>query len=392
MSVIPIRRSPAPTPSTFDAIYNATPGRTTFDATTIFDKLQIVRGGRRHAGDQLHVESAVRPHESPRECTDTDAIPGPNDRPFRSLGHAANGALPTSFYPAEKNGISSTPLNGVFDLTQQSNPYNKASLLRKMHNNLTTTSETYEVYLTVGFFDVLNSGPYYTAPNYVTPQLGKEVFRDVPGDTRHKYFAVVDRTNLSIDPNSATLTAVNGNPVYSTRKQGAKPVFTDVVSFTPSVATPTLAELKFTASAGFLGQGVTIRYDQTPDETNDFPVVVGTRLKIGTGVNAEWVQVSAVNGTVTAGGTLFDTNTGVATVTVTRNIGLPVSPTVLAAPYLISPLPVGVGAGQYPELPTHPPGSAISNVLLGNPGPQPGFDPTQPNYKAVMPYLLKLDQ
>jgi hypothetical protein len=386
---------PATGLTTLDPIYNATLPRTTYDPTTIFDKLQIVRGGGTLAPlTTTNVTTSLQydPTKPPANALMPTQIPGPNDRPLRSLGHAANAPLATAFYPAGKDGVNGTALNGVFDLSAQTNPYNKASLLRKMHNNLTTTSEVYEVYLTVGFFDVLNSGPYYTAPNFTTPQLGKEVFRDVPGDTRHKFFAIVDRTNLSLDPASAVLAGTQ----YSVRKQGAKPVFTDVVNLSAPVLSGTTytSTLQFHATAGFPGQGVTIRYDQTPDEANDFPVVAGTRLKIGTGVNAEWVQVLTVPpaATVGPGGTLFDTNTGVATVTVLRNIGLPVSPTATTAPYIISPLPLGTGAGQYPELPTHPPGTAVGNVLLGNPGPQPGFDPTQPNYKSVMPYLMKLDQ
>ena len=41
----------------------------------------------------------------------------------------------------------------------------------------------------------------------------------------------------------------------------------------------------------------------------------------------------------------------------------------------------------------HAAGTRVMNgdTILGNPGPQPNFDPNQPNYKAVMPYLQKLD-
>ena len=62
----------------------------------------------------------------------------------------------------------------------------------------------------------------------------------------------------------------------------------------------------------------------------------------------------------------FDTTTGVGRLTVSRTTGFGIS---------------------------HAAGARVMNgdTKLGNPGPQPNFDPELPNYKAVMPYLQKLD-
>jgi hypothetical protein len=33
----------------------------------------------------------------------------------------------------------------------------------------------------------------------------------------------------------------------------------------------------------------------------------------------------------------------------------------------------------------------VTNAQLGNPGPQPNFNPVMPNYKAVMPFFERID-
>src|SRR5439155_11320861 len=77
-------------------------------------------------------------------------------------------------------------------------PYQQAEAARKILNNTTTVSNSFAVWVTVGYFDVeaeVDSTIPQTAPatgfvKFIT--LGKEYYREVPGDTRYKFFAIMD--------------------------------------------------------------------------------------------------------------------------------------------------------------------------------------------------------
>jgi hypothetical protein len=89
----------------------------------------------------------------------------------------------------------------------------KYELMSKVFNNFTTRSNTFAVYATIGYFQVMNDGPYN---EYNRPILGKELGIDDGTVTRHKFFSIIDRTNLTIEPPSAPGQAP---------KQGQAPVF-----------------------------------------------------------------------------------------------------------------------------------------------------------------------
>ncbi len=153
------------------------------------------------------------------------------DKPF--IGMAAGAAPATDPQYANGNGINHTLLtdgkpdsaaaatnqrllqlaNTTPTNPQTAHPYLQNELLTKIYNRLTTRSNVYAVFLTVGFFQVL---PGQTAVGQANiPALGPEIGRSEGKQIRHRMFAIVDRTNLSVmSPPFPTLTgaAVAPNP------------------------------------------------------------------------------------------------------------------------------------------------------------------------------------
>jgi hypothetical protein len=131
-------------------------------------------------------------------------VPGPNDRPFQGIatGLSATG----NQYPVGQ-GINDTLLraaaaNGnatsarLFDYKPAGNvdnPFLKTQLVRKIFNNVTTRSNVFAVWLTVGFFEVTD--------DTVRPvKLGAEMNASEGRYVRHRMFAIVDRSVLANNP------------------------------------------------------------------------------------------------------------------------------------------------------------------------------------------------
>jgi hypothetical protein len=131
---------------------------------------------------------------------------GANDRPFRGMATPFSTGAPVkdSQYPAGV-GISDTLLRSTADnsallfavpQTQNGNPYLQYELLNKIYNHLTTRSNVFAVWLTVGFFEVVQDTDAQSNP--IRPvRLGAEIGKAEGRNVRHRMFAIVDRTNLS---------------------------------------------------------------------------------------------------------------------------------------------------------------------------------------------------
>src|SRR5262249_16767472 len=125
--------------------------------------------------------------------------PGPGDRPFRSLatGVSAGDAM----YPGG-SGIQDTflrsvpggqsvfqrpPPGGAPADDPSQHPYFQDQLLTKLFGNVTTRSNVFAIWLTVGFFSVTDDS---TRPVRLGPELGLADGHII----RHRMFAIVDRS------------------------------------------------------------------------------------------------------------------------------------------------------------------------------------------------------
>src|SRR5262249_7791565 len=130
-----------------------------------------------------------KPLSSPLRRTQ-GLVPGAHDRPFWPL---AMGTSPPGDPQYPTSGIDETLLRLLRQQTSGGaiHPYVERELLTKVFNHLTTRSNVFAVWLTVGFFEV-------TDDTARPAKLGAEIGRAENRHVRHRMFAIVDRTNLSI--------------------------------------------------------------------------------------------------------------------------------------------------------------------------------------------------
>ncbi len=316
-----------------------------------------------------------------------------NDRPFKSLGGAlftAGGNLPGGGSiddtilrrdPTTQNPMIFLPATDSSTNTAR-HPYQRAEALRKMLNSFTTVSDNYLVVMTVGWFEVRNTGPFSeTNP----PVLGKEVFDATPGDMRTQYAAVIDRTNLvaqfAPDPFTATgqqypwvgelQTPVNPATGAAVRFHALVAKDQVPANKTPGTYDPTTADPN---AAGF--NVINPRNDPVAN-TRTFSVSGYYDGKVWT------VQAQLNLATSVSTGTQFFIGVG----DQAEQVEAFVDPT---NPWSYDPTNGIVKITVRAVTRQHNAGEAVSNAIFGNPGPQATFDFRQPPFNAVVRFVGQL--
>ncbi len=276
------------------------------------------------------------------------AAMAPNGKP---LFYNQNPTDDTTLYPSDTTPVWPTPelRSAVGDHTAVI-----AEPLKKVWNNAATTSDAFLVIMTVAFFEVRND-PATTPGGRV--YLGKELYDQVPGDRRYRFFAIVDRTQLALDPSSLT------PPVTQVKQAPSTPWQTvlaeDVV--------PGQTFIKVAAA--------------TNNPTND-PAVPTNAFAYADGTQVSLLGQALRLGFGDAG---INGEDGEAVVTAP----LP-PPAPVPIPQVVNwSNGVATIALATPATRNHAAGTPVTNYLLGNPGPQTSFDPNDPRYKAVVPYFAR---
>jgi hypothetical protein len=146
------------------------------------------------------------------DALDPNAVTTPATATPRGIANTllrAGTGTPTAFDP---NAADPAPPNNVAG-SRATSPYTRQQLLSKIYNNLTTRSNVFAVWLTVGFFEVAkDSNGNYVGDQFSPVKLGTEVGRSEGRQIRHRMFAIVDRTNLQVfsTTSSAVVTVTAG--------------------------------------------------------------------------------------------------------------------------------------------------------------------------------------
>ncbi len=272
---------------------------------------------------------------------------GNDDRPFLPVSTGASPAgqqYPNGVGVATDTLLRQSPVANTQLLfqnpadTNTTHPYLQTQLLAKLYNNVTTRSNAFAVFLTVGFFQVIPGGAVGQSN---VPQLGPEIGRSEGRQVRHRMFAIVDRTNLSnfTFPANAVIPA----PSTSTTTSGT-------LTLGPSLPPPAPPPVGWVAAGG----GATFTWPKPTPRT--ISIQPGTQLVVEPGTaNEEVVIVQSV--TVNANQQAL----------VTANF----------SKQHPNPAVTGNTSGFYYV------------IQRGNPGPWPAYDPRQDPY--VVPYYSLID-
>lgn len=259
-----------------------------------------------------------------------------------------NDRAPLIFHRPEKYGPK--------DPATVLHPYLQAEPLRKMMNNVTTVSNVFAVHVTIVFHNVrMNPAAVPPAPLFESipgiPQprafIGAEAFREVPGDLRQQYFAIVDRSNAAVtDPNANTVLT---NP-FQAATATALGLNNGTGSFT--LANAVCDTMNNTVSIASDGQVVTLSATGAPGTVNS--------IYVGSGGDRVKLDITQIT---------IDT-----------------MPTPPVATFTVKQPAMGTTTRTFPA------GSVVSNGVPGRPTYPTGFSPLSSNhpYQLLVPYCSRV--
>lgn len=251
--------------------------------------------------------------------------------------------------------------------------------LRKAWNSSTATSNSFLVIATVSFFELrdpdgpggpLPPGPAANGRLY----FGKELIKEVPGDFRQQYVSIVDRSGLGVELDRSSGTSLpTGLQALPAPQDGGKVWFTALAEDAMPGATQITVMAKTDNPTGA-----------------SFSATTGTNAY----VYAEGARVPLLGRSVVIGFGDKDVADGKGDGEV---VGLPQQPANVTAPATVTQVASGANGVMTIQLPFgtviqkyHAAGSPVTNVTLGHPGPQTGFDVNHPRYRAVVPYTVQV--
>lgn len=338
---------------------------------------------------------ARTPNQVPRATVHEGGI----DHPL-AWGHttrSTTSAFPDRDHPFGRPADTTAPNGLIFpNFAASTHPYLLGEPLQKGWNNLTSTSDSFLVVMTVGFFEVENAGPWNVTNQ---PVLGREMFDKVPGDLRAQFAGVIDRSQLftqiaqnDVIAGTSAVFALPGDPTTSAAPRGVQSrLVADVQPGDQDV------HIEALPPGGIRPDGVPVAGDTCALLGDGVVFLLGpnSRLRVGYG------DSQAVTGTKDDGEwlTLIPSPGGAVPPPVpppTPGNQRPViqrslpDATGLAANYQIQPgqvtLRLAVPATRF-----HAAGSPVGNVLFGNPGPQPGVSLKQLKDRGLVPYFTRLE-
>jgi hypothetical protein len=152
-------------------------------------------------------------------------------------------------------------------------PYLRAEALRTLAGNVTTVSNTFAVHVTIVYHYVRVGNAEGITNVGTRERLGPEAFREVPGDLRQQFFAVVDRSNAMVNASGGT--AIVSQPLQTSTKTAVS-----------GGTTASLTLMSYTVA----GNNLVVYSDGQL-----FTIGAGSTLFIGTGGSAQQFTVNSVN-------------------------------------------------------------------------------------------------